>query len=257
MVQVLSQNRWPATSTTEKLTRFTAAGFSFWAANADVGIVFAELISRFNSDVEPIAGPVPDDWSWADRLVRGSSTEVSNHGSATAIDLNAIHHPRGVHDTFTPAQVTAIRAILGSITDDWGRPVLRWGHDYRKALVDDMHFEINTDPMHVRQAAMKLRTVTKEKDMQLDDTIVLSEAAARAMSAPPGATPRKAGDRISVSYFLQWGGGGVANTRTEIAALAARVAALETKVTALGAGAGAGTVHQVAGSVSTGSGTAG
>lgn len=84
MAQRFSQNGWLAQPTTEHFTRFTAGGNGWWAANDDVAVVFGEFIRRFVAEVEPIAGPVLDDWSYANRLVRGSATVVSNHGSATA-----------------------------------------------------------------------------------------------------------------------------------------------------------------------------
>src|SRR5215213_5395312 len=108
MAQRFSQNGWPAYATTEHFTRFTAAGTGWWAANADLAVVFTEFIERFNAEVERIEGPVLDDWSYANRLVRGSATVVSNHGSATAIDLNALKHPRGVRGTFSKAKAARV-----------------------------------------------------------------------------------------------------------------------------------------------------
>lgn len=238
MVQLTSQNRWPAYETTAKFVRFSAAGFTGWAANADVDVLFTELITRFNAEVEPLAGKPLDDWSWAFRPIRGKTTGLTNHASATAIDLNSTQHPRGVHDTFTAGQVAAIRRILNSITDDHDRPIFRWGHDYQHAPVDDMHFEINDDPAHAKQAADKLRhrPPVEEVDMQPTDMIKLTEAAARAMSAAPGATPRKAGDEVSVSYLLQWGGAGLARVQTEAAAQANRLKAVESRLALLESG---------------------
>lgn len=170
MTQRFSQNGWPAYSTTEHYARFTAAEQGWWAANADVAVVFTEFIDRFVREVEPIDGKVLDDWSYANRLVRGSTSVVSNHGSATAIDLNALKHPRGVPDTFSPAEQRTMHRIRDAITDDAGRPVLRLGMDYR-TTVDDMHVEIDANATRVRQAANKIRKRNQEKD---EDDMALS-----------------------------------------------------------------------------------
>src|ERR1044071_9753268 len=92
MAQRYSQNGWPAYATTSRYTRFTAAGQGWWAANADVAVVFKEFIDRFDKEVEEITQNTLDDWSYANRLIRGSRSVVSNHGSATAIDINALKH---------------------------------------------------------------------------------------------------------------------------------------------------------------------
>jgi len=175
MSQRFSQNGWPAYATTEHFTRFTAADQGWWAANDDVAVVFAEFIERFDVEVEELTQPTLDDWSYANRLVRGSTSVVSNHGSATAIDLNALKHPRGVHDTFSPAKQRAMHRIRDDITDDAGRPVLRLGMDYT-GTVDDMHVEINASAARVEQAANKIRA-RKESSMDLEDKVAYTKAA--------------------------------------------------------------------------------
>lgn len=210
-----SQNDWPAYPDTTRYVRFTAAGQRWWAANDDVAVVFTEFIERFDREVEEITQPTLDDWSYANRLVRGSSTVVSNHGSATAIDLNALKHPRGKHDTFSPAKAKAMRRIKNEITDDSGVPVLRLGLDFT-TTVDDMHVEINTGARRVHEAAEKIRTKKKLEGLmaKLDDddvqriaaavwhlqVIELTEAAAKAIGNPDV----KAEQLVSAQYLLQW-----------------------------------------------------
>jgi hypothetical protein len=97
---------------------------------------------RWHHEVEPL---VPGTcWGYAERDIRGS-TEISNHASGTAIDLNAPQHPLGTNPAadFTPAQIAAVRRI---VADSDG--ALRWGGDYvgRK---DGMHVEINAPEGHV------------------------------------------------------------------------------------------------------------
>lgn len=153
---VMSQNGWPAYADTNRFVRATARGFGFWAANRDVAEVFIEFINRFDQEIEEITGPMLDDWSYANRLVRGSTSVVSNHGSATAIDLNALKHSRGKRNTFTTVQQQRIRRIRDSIVDAAGRPVLRLGMDFT-TTPDDMHIEIVASPARVREAADIIR----------------------------------------------------------------------------------------------------
>ena len=71
MAQRFSQNGWPAYANTSHFTRFTAAGQGWWAANADVAVVFTEFIERFDKEVEEITqstwttGPTRTVWSGA------------------------------------------------------------------------------------------------------------------------------------------------------------------------------------------------
>jgi hypothetical protein len=174
MAQRFSQNGWPAYANTSHFTRFTAAGQGWWAANADVAVVFKEFIERFDKEVEEITQSTLDDWSYANRLVRGSTSVVSNHGSATAIDLNALKHPRGVHNTFSKAKAARVRKIKNAITDSSGRPVLRLGMDYT-GTVDDMHVEINANATQVKHAANKIRK-QQEDDVSFADKHKLTAA---------------------------------------------------------------------------------
>lgn len=161
-----SQNGWPAQNTTAGFVRGTAAKFGFWCANDDVRVIFEDLVTRFNRDIEAIAGTILDDWSWANRNVRGSDTQVSNHASATALDLNALKHPRGVWRTFSEAKRTAIRKLIARYDG-----AIRWGGDYQN-IPDDMHFEINAGKAAIKKVADKIRAELKaaaqrEEDMNL------------------------------------------------------------------------------------------
>lgn len=145
-----------------------------------VARVLLELARRFDNEVEdldtlrsysedprpdvPGGGPssVADDWSYAARPVRGSTTTISNHASGTAIDVNATQHPRGVRGTFTATQKARVRRILAALADPrTGRAIIRWGEDYTRSPVDGMHFEIHADEAAVARVAAKL----EERDM--------------------------------------------------------------------------------------------
>ena len=137
-----SYNGWPGiTSYSDpRLTTIEPVpGRKFRVRKGDVATVFDWLIRRFHNEVEPITeGPVLDDWSYNYRIVVGG-TSLSNHASATAVDLNADDHPFNTAATsnFSSAQIDAIRRILaGTVVD--GQPVIRWLDRH-----DPMHFEIN------------------------------------------------------------------------------------------------------------------
>lgn len=254
----ISQNGWTAYADTSNFTRFTAAGRGWWAANADVAVVAAEFIERFNATVEAVVRPGEqlDDWSYANRLVRGSTTAVSNHGSATAWDLNATRHPRGVRGTFTAAQAAQMRRIRNEITDAAGSPVLRLGMDFT-TTVDDMHVEINANATRVKQAANKIRARHQEDDgmatitpaqfaeLLAETKIELTEAAAAEMSTTTN--PRKKGDKVSLSYVLQWGGAGAYREWAEVKAVRGAVKSLTAQV-----GSQAGVIAALADALKTG-----
>lgn len=248
MTQRFSQNGWKAYEGTSTFTRFTAGGRGWWAANADVATVLAEWISWYDREIERVVfpGEIFDDWSHAFRAVRGQITGLSNHASATAVDVNSTRHPRGVRKTFTAAQYAKMRAKINSpeMCDDQGRPVLRLGAFFSAAsTVDDMHAEINANAARVAQAARKIRALSapvkqEEPEVELDDKVKLSAAAAAAMST--ASTKRKEGDEVTLSYILQWGGAGgyrtwkdVIATKSAVSSLVGTVAALESTVAAL------------------------
>jgi hypothetical protein len=178
-----SENGWPVLGHTD-LRWFTAAGVRFAAANADVATIGQYLIERFHSEVEPITGGIHDDWSFAVRNVRGSTTIISNHSSATAWDLNAVRHPRRATGTFTAAEIRRLRNILADITDDSGDHVIRWGGDF-KTVVDAMHLEIHAGGRSVHQAAEKIRAAraAQEDDVKDSDKADIAREVVRLLSA--------------------------------------------------------------------------
>lgn len=80
--------------------------------------------------------PQHDEWGWASRPIRGAS-EISNHASGTAIDLNATLHPLGVDPrrSLTAEQVRRIHRLEVRLRD-----CVRWGGDWSRP--DGMHWEI-------------------------------------------------------------------------------------------------------------------
>ncbi|MGZ0150675.1 M15 family metallopeptidase [Kribbella sp. WER1] len=104
------------------------------------GELLVHWAAWFHAHVERIDVGEYDDWGYAERPIRGSTTTLSNHASGTAIDLNAVDHPLGRRGTFTAAKTAAIRARLKAYGG-----CIRWGGDY-KNRADEMHFEIVRDP---------------------------------------------------------------------------------------------------------------
>lgn len=105
--------------------------------DGSAGFVLLHLALWLHETVERIDHGVWDEWGWASRPVRGSSTTTSNHASGTACDLNATLHPLGKRGTFSPAQAKRIRRRLRIMY----LGMVRWGGDYR-IRADEMHFEL-------------------------------------------------------------------------------------------------------------------
>lgn len=134
-----------------------------------VATILLECARRWHNEVEPLDMPgPPDEWGWANRLVRDSDTRISNHASGSAEDLNATRHPRGVPtaDTLTPAQVARCRAIRASMHDEeYGGPVVRWGGDYKTSQPDAMHWEIADDVPASALERVALRILAKWEEI--------------------------------------------------------------------------------------------
>ncbi|MEY4332021.1 MAG: hypothetical protein RLZZ196_759 [Bacteroidota bacterium] len=141
-----SQNGWPASPDQKEIG---VKEFKIKNANRkmrlqkDAGKILAAFANEFHAKVEPIDEGVFDDWAYAYRNVRLSDSELSNHASGTAIDLNATKHPLGAENTFTKQQAIIIRELCKK----YG---IRWGGDYKKRK-DEMHFEIVETPDEVKQ----------------------------------------------------------------------------------------------------------
>lgn len=143
---IKSQNGWPASKDPKEIG---IKEFKIKNANRkmrlqkDAGKILAAFTEEFHAQVEPIDDGVFDDWAYAYRDVRGSDSDLSNHSSGTAIDLNATKHPLGSENTFTKQQAIIIRELCKK----YG---LRWGGDYKKRK-DEMHFEIVETPDEVNK----------------------------------------------------------------------------------------------------------
>lgn len=180
------------------------------------GEILVYLAERYHREVEPLdpPGAIPDNWSYAEREIRGSTTTLSNHASGTAIDLRATRHPLGVRGTFTPAQVRAIRRILADLDG-----CVRWGGDYT-GRADEMHFEIDDDPDTCARVAARLRA----PDPDTEDDDMAAPTPDQISTDLLGTMLGKSGPTVGVS--LQ-------DTHAHVKALNAKVDALNAKVDAL------------------------
>lgn len=164
---VNSQNGWPASADRAEIDvqPFAVDSVSFpgGVRAGSVAAVLGHVAREFHARVEPLT----EGWCWGHnyRPVPGSSV-VSNHGSGTAIDVNAPRHPLGESGTFSAPQKRAIRAILKQVGG-----VVRWGGDYT-GRKDEMHFEIDADQAAVDRVAATLTNQEDEDMSALTDTVV-------------------------------------------------------------------------------------
>lgn len=158
-----SQNGWPVidSGSSEYLVKIP---FIIGKVRKDGGVaeIFTDLVNWLDKYVEDL-DKGRDEWGYAYRPIRGQSSGYSNHASGTAIDVNAMLHPRGAINTFTPAQRAAIRKRLKDVY----KGVIRWGGDYNLAIAkrDDMHFEIDA-------SATRIEQVLKNLDKQSGGSVV-------------------------------------------------------------------------------------
>jgi hypothetical protein len=146
---VNSQNGWPINPPLQTRT-IPGTNVRVSVARGPAGDVLIHVLTRFHYGVEPLD---PASTGGYNPRTIGNSNVWSNHASGTAVDANWGAHPQGSANTFTPAQVTEIRRILGDAQ------VVRWGGDFRNAAVDEMHFEIHGTPEEIQRAAERVRAI--------------------------------------------------------------------------------------------------
>lgn len=158
-----SQNGWPALDSSSGLLHtWTVPAKNghrdFRLRNGSAGFLLCHFLLWFAEVIEPLAGGIFDDWAYAYRPVRGSTTGLSNHSSGTAVDANATKHPLGVRGTFGAAVTYAkIRTRLALY-----RGAIRWGGDYQNRA-DEMHFEINVPLSVAEDVAQRLMNTPRGK----------------------------------------------------------------------------------------------
>jgi len=141
MTQFLkSQNGWTASKDAAEIeivsVPIKGTNIKVRCAKA-VAPLIAGFCAEFHELIEPIDEGSLDDWGYCFRMIRGSTDNLSNHSSGTAVDLNATRHRLGRKGTFPNEKVPMIRALAKK----YG---MLWGGDFRR--YDEMHFEIAVTP---------------------------------------------------------------------------------------------------------------
>lgn len=147
-----SYNGWPASPTLATRVIEPIPGVKFRIAdNENIATIFTYVVQQYNRRVEPVAGPVPDDWGFAYRADKNNPNELSCHASGSAIDLNALKHPNGKKGTFSAAQIAEMHKIIAEVDG-----TVQCGEFYSHTT-DGMHWEINVPPGHLQATGARLR----------------------------------------------------------------------------------------------------
>lgn len=146
-----SQNGWSVDSS--RIASYTIPGTTERVAlrHGAASIVLLDFAGFINAQVEPLQQKTLDEWGYAVRNIRGSSTTISNHSSGTAIDINARQHPLGVEGTWSARQIEKVHARI-RLYDG----CVRWGQDYHDRK-DGMHAEIIRGWGALHDLAVKIR----------------------------------------------------------------------------------------------------
>ena len=198
---VTSQNGWTASADRASIgvSAFTVHGVAFpgGVKTGPVATVLAYVADQFHRRVEALVSG----WCWGHnyRPVTGGGA-VSNHGSGTAIDINAPRHPYNRRGTFSGVQRATIRAILDEVNN-----VVRWGGDYTSAA-DEMHFEINAGVAAVATVATRLRTPEPlpQEDDPVKNLILAQEAGSPRVWVGDGMFRRHVPDEATLKDLKYW-----------------------------------------------------
>jgi len=150
--QLSSSNGWPASKIRNEIgiESFPVPGTKIKLTCAkSVAPLRVGFAAEFHQLIEPIDEGGLDDWGYCFRMVRGSSDNLSNHSSGTAIDLNAIKHKLGSFGTFAPEKVPMLKALAKKYS-------LTWGGSDNWRRKDEMHFEVAIPPSKVEAAIAKI-----------------------------------------------------------------------------------------------------
>ncbi len=191
MATLTSQNGWRVLPIAPPKTQIPGTDIWLSLFPGDTAFLLTRVAAFFHKNIERLDMPVKekpgyDDWGYAKRNVRGSTTQISNHSSGTAEDLNSTQHPRGVKNTFSQEEKAKIHAHLREYRDpETGHQVIRWGEDY-SGTIDGMHFEIDDDEDAVKRVAKKLRALDakREEEEMPTATEVASETVRLLLSTP-------------------------------------------------------------------------
>lgn len=179
-----SQNGYSANDRS-KIKTYTVAGEPLPMREGPTGQLLAEVAEWVHKNVESISkGHQADDWGYAERPIRGSSTTLSNHASGTAFDFNATQHPLGVTGTWSRKQKRKVNWFLRNKCNH----TVRWGENY-SGRKDGMHFEINDSLDDVRAALREVRGDARAKRRNRVHTVDLGNVREQFRRGGPDALP--------------------------------------------------------------------
>jgi len=144
-----SQNGFPGLeSDSDRLHKWIIPGTGryFVMRNGSAGFLLAHFAHWYHHRIEPIDGGIWDEWGYAYRPVRDGS-DLSNHASGTAIDINATRHVLGRDDTLLfkvrhRGKLVVARTRIATKLAVTYRRTIRAGAFYT-GRKDEMHYEIN------------------------------------------------------------------------------------------------------------------
>ena len=149
-----SQNGWLASADRNVIDvhNYQVPGaHRYFSCASGVAPILINFAGEFHAKIEKIDTGTYDDWGYATPVVIPGSPIISNHGSGTAIDINAVFHPWKKIGTFHLLQVVKLHLLLKK----YG---IRWGGDYGKGCFkDEMHFEIIETPAQVKARIAKMK----------------------------------------------------------------------------------------------------
>jgi hypothetical protein len=132
------------------------------------GEMLAHCIRWFDENIRNIDPGILDDWGYAERPIRGGS-ELSNHASGTAADVDATQWPLGAgpESYLSAAEIAKLRSHLRVY-----QGCIRWGGDYigRK---DPMHFEINRDAATVARVWTQIKGASAPTPTPQEDDMIM------------------------------------------------------------------------------------
>lgn len=183
-----SQNGWPVVTSAQcDQGPFLGVKFPNGILHGPVAGIALWQMRRYAATVESIKAD--DCWGFYDKHIEGSS-EISNHASGTAWDINAPKHPMGSNpaENFTQRQLKACRAIVAAAGG-----VLRWGGDYH-GRKDGMHWEINAGSKAVANFYIKISG--PDADLALGDVGTNVTTMQKACNKVSGTGPAIATDGV-------------------------------------------------------------
>ncbi len=130
-----SQNGWPASPIPTEIDIVTVpvrlrSGTKNIQVTKAAAPVLVEFVEWWDRTIEPVT----ELGGYNYRSVRGYENIISNHGSGSAVDINASRHPLGAVGTVSTKQAYLISSKASSLG-------LKWGGNY-SGRKDEMHAEV-------------------------------------------------------------------------------------------------------------------